>query len=127
MASTPSSTPPPTLTYTDYANKASARAARLEFLIEKSTIYAKIIGDRMARQQIEKQKAEHRAAVRKENKEKKGESGPSREGLREHEPKPEEKEEKGPKRKRKIEAGRDEKKFKTENGEDVKRNGAKVS
>lgn len=36
----------------------------------------------MARQQIEKQKAEARAATRKENKEKKGEAGTSREGLR---------------------------------------------
>ncbi|WVQ76464.1 hypothetical protein IAR50_006132 [Cryptococcus sp. DSM 104548] len=51
--------------------EASARASRLSFLLDKSTIYAKIIGDRMARQQIEKRKAEERAEVRKANKEKK--------------------------------------------------------
>ncbi|WVO17665.1 hypothetical protein L204_105362 [Cryptococcus depauperatus] len=49
----------------------TARAARLSFLLDKSTIYAKIIGDRMARQQIEKRKAEARAEVRKQNKAKK--------------------------------------------------------
>ena len=126
MASTPSSTtPPPALTYMDYEKQASARAARLEFLLEKSTIYARIIGDRMERQQIEKQKAEHRAAVRKENREKKGESGPAREGLRQHETKAEEKEEKGSKRKRKSGAGREEKKLKIE--EDAQEHGKEVS
>ena len=60
----------------------SARASRLTFLLDKSTIYAKIIGDRMARQQIEKRKAEQRAEVRKANKEKKGEQVPTRGGTR---------------------------------------------
>ncbi|TXT06023.1 hypothetical protein VHUM_03496 [Vanrija humicola] len=46
----------------------AARATRLKFLLEKSTIYAKIIGDRMERQQIEKAKAEQRAEVRRANK-----------------------------------------------------------
>ena len=62
--------------------QAAARAARLSFLLDKSTIYAKIIGDRMERQQIEKRKAEQRAAVRKEKKEKKGEVVGGREGMR---------------------------------------------
>lgn len=56
-------------TSTDY-EQASARATRLSFLLDKSQIYAKIIGDRMARQQIEKRKAEKRAETRKANKEK---------------------------------------------------------
>jgi hypothetical protein len=60
----------------------SARASRLTFLLDKSTIYAKIIGDRMARQQIEKRKAEQRAETRKANKEKKGEVVPTRGGTR---------------------------------------------
>ena len=125
MPSTPSSTtPPPALTYMDYEKQASARAARLEFLLEKSTIYARIIGDRMERQQIEKQKAEHRAAVRKENKEKKGQGGPTREGLRQHETKAEENEGRGSKRRRKSEAGREEKKVKIE--EDTEENGKEV-
>ncbi|ORX34552.1 putative helicase [Kockovaella imperatae] len=100
--------------------EASARAARLNFLLEKSTIYAKIIGDRMERQQVEKRKAEQRAAVRKENKEKKGDTGPTRGGLRAHEG-PEKRDEKpGSKRKRKSEGGREEKKAKVEDtGMDV--------
>jgi len=78
----------PDLLYADLASlpseqQATSRAARLAFLLEKSTIYAKIIGDRMARQQIEKQRAEHRAQVRKENKDKKVEVQ-HREGLRDH-------------------------------------------
>ena len=62
--------------------QAKARAARLAFLLDKSTIYAKIIGDRMERQQIEKAKAEKRAAVRAENKEKKGDVKPGRHSTR---------------------------------------------
>lgn len=66
---------------TDY-EQASARASRLSFLLDKSQIYAKIIGDRMARQQIEKRKAEKRAETRKANKEKeqKGEAAASGRG-----------------------------------------------
>lgn len=66
---------------TDY-EQASARATRLSFLLDKSQIYAKIIGDRMARQQIEKRKAEKRAETRKANKEKeqKGEAAASGRG-----------------------------------------------
>lgn len=48
-----------------------ARASRLTFLLERSSIYAKVIGERMERQQIAKQKAEALAAVKKQNKEKK--------------------------------------------------------
>lgn len=73
------------LSRSSYSHKqAEARASRLTFLLDKSTIYAKIIGDRMARQQIEKRKAEQRAETRKANKEKKaaGEVAASRAGLR---------------------------------------------
>jgi ATP-dependent DNA helicase len=65
-------------------DQASARTAHLSFLLEKSTIYAKIIGDRMERQQIEKAQAEARAATRRANKEKKEAAGPSsgRAGMR---------------------------------------------
>lgn len=68
----------------DSTHQAAARAARLNFLLDKSTIYAKIIGDRMARQQIEKRKAEARAEVRKANKEKKEAEAKEvkREGMR---------------------------------------------
>lgn len=64
--------------------KAAARAARLSFLLEKSGVYAKIIGDRMERQQIEKANANARAAVRKANKEKRTTEGVAggREGMR---------------------------------------------
>lgn len=48
--------------------QASARAARLSFLLEKSGVYAEIIGKRMEAQRIERAKAEHRAAVREANK-----------------------------------------------------------
>ncbi|WVQ80990.1 hypothetical protein IAT38_003097 [Cryptococcus sp. DSM 104549] len=51
--------------------QASARAERLKYLLSQSTIYAKIIGDRMERQQIEKREAQARAEARKANKEKK--------------------------------------------------------
>ncbi|KLT40740.1 hypothetical protein CC85DRAFT_287144 [Cutaneotrichosporon oleaginosum] len=57
----------------------AVRANRLKFLLSKSEIYAKVIGDRMERQQVEKAKAEARAATRRANKEKRGEAGPSRE------------------------------------------------
>lgn len=84
--------------------QAAARAARLTFLLDKSTIYAKIIGDRMERQQIQKRKAEARAATRKENKEKRaGAEGSHREGLRDkptEKKEEEEVEESGGKRKR---------------------------
>ena len=95
--------------------QASARASRLTFLLDKSTIYAKIIGDRMARQQIAKQKAEQRAATRKENKGKKADHANTRGGLREH--KKDQDEEPQPtngKRRRRGDAGRDEKRAKTE-------------
>lgn len=58
----------------------AARTARLTFLLEKSTIYAKIIGDRMERQQIDKAHAEARAATRRANKEKKDAAGTGRRG-----------------------------------------------
>lgn len=65
------------------AQKDAVRANRLKFLLSKSEIYAKIIGDRMERQQIEKRQAEARAATRRANKEKReAEAGPSREGTR---------------------------------------------
>lgn len=65
--------------------QAAARAARLSFLLEKSGVYAKIIGDRMERQQIEKANANARAATRKANKEKRDAEGTTvgREGMRE--------------------------------------------
>ncbi|ORY32001.1 SNF2 family N-terminal domain-domain-containing protein [Naematelia encephala] len=93
--------------------QASARAARLSFLLDKSTIYAKIIGDRMARQQIEKQKAEERAAARKNKK--RGTEPPHRDGLRDV--KKEKNEEISSKRKRKSDVGGVGKKVKTEAGE----------
>ncbi|OCF33191.1 helicase [Kwoniella heveanensis BCC8398] len=103
--------------------QAAARAARLSFLLDKSTIYAKIIGDRMERQQIEKRKAEHRAEVRKANKEKQANAGPStgRGGMR---GKKEVKDEPAPaattgsKRKRRSEGGGDDKRLKVEDGAD---------
>ncbi|KAL1409604.1 putative ATPase [Vanrija albida] len=70
---------------------ASQRATRLKFLLEKSTIYAKIIGDRMERQQIEKAKAEQRAETRRVNKEKREADAAEQEGrsgLREAPPSP---------------------------------------
>ena len=112
---------PPSFNYHDETIsgivQASARASRLNFLLEKSTIYAKIIGDRMERQQIEKQKAEQRAEVRKANKEKRNKEGTevSRTGLRDKRGKEVEKvEEAGGKRKRGKEAAKGSKKVKTE-------------
>ncbi|KAJ9098069.1 hypothetical protein QFC19_006504 [Naganishia cerealis] len=46
-----------------------ASQQRLKFLLEKSSIYAKLVGDRMERQRQIKAKQEERAATRKENKE----------------------------------------------------------
>jgi ATP-dependent DNA helicase len=46
-----------------------ASQLRLKFLLEKSSIYAKLVGDRMERQQQLKAKQEERAATRKGNKE----------------------------------------------------------
>ncbi|GMK58238.1 hypothetical protein CspeluHIS016_0502700 [Cutaneotrichosporon spelunceum] len=57
----------------------AVRANRLKFLLSKSQIYAKVIGDRMERQQVEKAKTEALAATRRMNKEKRAEPGPSRE------------------------------------------------
>lgn len=107
----------------DSTHQASARAARLSFLLDKSTIYAKIIGDRMARQQIEKRKAEARAEVRKANKEKKEAEAKEvkREGMRDkRKPKENEVESKTEgrgKRKRQTVGGRDEKKAKVDTDE----------
>ncbi|WRT63465.1 uncharacterized protein IL334_000370 [Kwoniella shivajii] len=104
--------------------QAAARASRLSFLLDKSTIYAKIIGERMERQQIEKQKAEQRAETRKANKEKKAEEGQTttRGGTRREkvkvEEKNQEKEVNGNKRKRRSEGGRDGKRLKVEEEED---------
>lgn len=104
----------------DSTHQAAARAARLSFLLDKSTIYAKIIGDRMARQQIEKRKAEARAEVRKANKEKKEAEAKDvkREGMRDkRKPKGmdvESKAESRGKRKRQGNSGRDEKKAKVD-------------
>ncbi|RXK37295.1 helicase [Tremella mesenterica] len=100
--------------------QAAARAARLSFLLDKSTIYAKIIGDRMERQQIEKRKAEQRAEVRKANKEKKVEGTAQKQGLR-NKPKAEEedKEKDSKKRRRKNEVTLPEKKAKLEENGDV--------
>ncbi|WWD22255.1 hypothetical protein CI109_106746 [Kwoniella shandongensis] len=98
--------------------QAAARAARLSFLLDKSTIYAKIIGDRMERQQIEKQKAEQRAETRKANKEKRGETSGGREGMREKKGKVVEEVNANGKRKRRSEGGRGEKRVKVEDGED---------
>lgn len=107
----------------DSTHQAAARAARLNFLLDKSTIYAKIIGDRMARQQIEKRKAEARAEVRKANKEKKEAEAKEvkREGMRDkRKPKGvevESKDEGRGKRKRQNVGGRDEKKAKVDKDE----------
>ncbi|KAJ9095973.1 hypothetical protein QFC21_005335 [Naganishia friedmannii] len=46
-----------------------ASQQRLKFLLEKSSIYAKLVGDRMERQRQQKAKQEQKAATRKENKE----------------------------------------------------------
>ncbi|WVQ64621.1 uncharacterized protein L199_002788 [Kwoniella botswanensis] len=110
----------------DERYQAAARAARLSFLLDKSTIYAKIIGERMERQQIEKKKAEQRAEVRKANKEKKADEPQTagRGGMREKKPKVEEaeqqqeKEAAGNKRKRRSEGGRGEKRVKVEEEEE---------
>ena len=104
--------------------QARQRADRLTFLLDKSTIYAKIIGDRMARQQIEKAKAEKRAATRKENKEKKGEVSAvgTKEGLRGKKKVDEEKDEEknvNGKRKRKSDVTANGKKAKVEVDESV--------
>lgn len=73
-------TPPPRITPgMTCAEKELVRANRLKFLLNKSEIYAKIIGDRMERQQVEKAQAEARAATRRANKEKRGEAVPTRE------------------------------------------------
>lgn len=104
----------------DSIHQVAARAARLSFLLDKSTIYAKIIGDRMARQQIEKRKAEARAEVRKANKEKKEAEAKEvkREGMRDkRKPKEmdvESKAEGRGKRKRQKVGGRDEEKAKVD-------------
>lgn len=104
----------------DSTHQVAARAARLSFLLDKSTIYAKIIGDRMARQQIEKRKAEARAEARKANKEKKEAEAKEvkREGMRDkRKPKEmdvESKAEGRGKRKRQKVGGRDEKKAKVD-------------
>lgn len=63
--------------------KSAARAEQLKFLLEKSTIYAKIIGDRMERQQVERAQAEARAATRRSNKEKRdADASTGRDGMR---------------------------------------------
>jgi ATP-dependent DNA helicase len=49
--------------------EAQASQQRLKFLLEKSSIYAKLVGDRMERQRQQKAKQEQKAATRKENKE----------------------------------------------------------
>lgn len=101
-----------------------ARADRLTFLLNKSTIYAKIIGDRMERQQIEKRKAEARAATRKENKEKKSDVGATRGSTREKkkvEPEPAA-EKAGSKRKRRGDkADKEDGEMKPEAGDEVRR------
>ncbi|KAK8845307.1 hypothetical protein IAR55_006020 [Kwoniella newhampshirensis] len=99
--------------------QAAARAARLSFLLDKSTIYAKIIGDRMERQQIEKRKAEQRAETRKANKGKRGETTGGREGMREKRGNaPVEEVNVNGKRKRKSEGGREDKRVRVEKEED---------
>jgi ATP-dependent DNA helicase len=98
--------------------QSDARASRLSFLLDKSTIYAKIIGDRMARQQIDKAKAEQRAETRKANKEKKGAMGGTRGGLRDKAvPEQQDDEAVGTKRKRKAADAAMDKKAKVEGGE----------
>ncbi|BEI90220.1 uncharacterized protein CcaverHIS019_0302900 [Cutaneotrichosporon cavernicola] len=57
----------------------AVRANRLKFLLDKSEIYAKVIGDRMERQQVEKARTEALALSRRANREKRTEAGPSRE------------------------------------------------
>lgn len=95
--------------------QAQARINKLTFLLDKSTIYAKIIGDRMARQQIEKRKAEKRAETIKANKEKKGDAVTVRESTRDKKPKVKEEEvEESGKRKRKGDANGSSKKVKVE-------------
>ena len=99
--------------------QAEARASRLAFLLDKSTIYAKIIGDRMERQQIEKAKAEKRAAARKGTKEKHTTLAPTRESSRKKEKTGEDRavedEKAAPgKRKRKSEVAKDAKRVKLE-------------
>ena len=110
---------PATYDYHDDAvpspKQAAARASRLNFLLEKSTIYAKIIGDRMERQQIDKQKAEQRAEVRKANKEKRSKEGAeaSRTGLRDKK-EAEVETQAGTKRKRGKDGAKESKKLKVE-------------
>lgn len=100
--------------------QAQARINKLTFLLDKSTIYAKIIGDRMARQQIEKRKAEKRAETIKANKEKKGDAVTLRESTRDKKPKVKEEEvEEGGKRKRKGDANGASKKAKVEEKDQV--------
>jgi len=95
--------------------QAQARINKLTFLLDKSTIYAKIIGDRMARQQIEKRKAEKRAETIKANKEKKGDAVTVRESTRDKKPKVKEEEvEESGKRKRRGDANGPSKKVKVE-------------
>jgi ATP-dependent DNA helicase len=67
--------------------QAEKRAQQLQFLLEKSTMYAKFIGDRMEEQQVKKQQAKERAETRRANKVKRtGESSASataaRNGMR---------------------------------------------
>lgn len=105
--------PPPITSNMTPAQKDVARAHRLKYLLSKSEIYAKIIGDRMERQQIEKRQAEARAATRRANKEKKGaEASSSREGMRERKT-----EAASPvKRRRREDSRRDSKRVKNEEG-----------
>lgn len=74
----------------------------------------------MARQQIEKQKAEQRAATRKENKEKKGDAAGGREGMRKKTKG--EDNEVGAKRRRKSEGERGNKRVKLD-GDDPSQSG----
>jgi len=95
--------------------QAQARINKLTFLLDKSTIYAKIIGDRMARQQIEKRKAEKRAETIKANKEKKGDAVTVRGSTRDKKPKVKEEEvQESGKRKRRGDANGSSKKVKVE-------------
>jgi ATP-dependent DNA helicase len=95
--------------------QSAVRANRLSFLLEKSTVYAKIIGDRMERQQIEKRQAEARAATRKANKESRGEMTSTREGTRgKGKEVKDEKDEVGSKRKRETRGARGEKRAKVD-------------
>lgn len=54
-----------------FKTKSKQRQNRLRFLLEKSGVYAKLIGDRMEIQRKKRIEAEQKAAVRHKNKEKK--------------------------------------------------------